>query len=982
MRIAGVAAANLSVLVAFQASDVVRWDQCEDAAAPVSFGRDRCTEVRRVLMEPKGFHAIITNDSGDNWYLNFQSSDARLLPKLKGHQIEAISWDPKSSASSTRDLLVGTERGELVHVVVEGKERLVRPVLSFEFGGHAGAEHERRHVPICGVHRERVMSAGDGAERLVVFVAAGCGVYAFVGASLDTLFQKYQGEAAMSRALVYEVPRDSPHGELHPDSSCVGRGFSKALFWLTGVGILSVLVKNPIEADGPALESPPGLIPFPPSQKHAADRSGGNLISSLLPPPPPPAPLSMALTAYHIVLLFDDRWAVVSRITHELVQQQDWARATHGMPRGLARDVHGERLWIVSDRQLFEVTSEREDRHVWSMLLRLERFDDALEKCRGSPQQRARVLAAHADWLFRHGRTTESARKFAEATTVPFEHVALRFLQGDHKAALLEYLLCRFGSCDSDDKVTHALLGVWAVEISLAHLNDLRVVATTQKGRAALDTERARLHELLGHCTDIDIHEPLYHLLQSHGWLDELAFFADARRDFSNVILHHVSRRDCAGAIQKLGDFQAVGAGEDLVCRFAPVLFGAEPTAFVSLLLRPQAEKVDPLSVLPAVYELRASKAHRDEAVRYLSHVVQHRPELMSAGHGAPMRTGSLLLDSDLVGTGEEAGGAGGSWASGSAVLNALVVLLADECVDRRGRPEALPDDVDAEEDLVGFLASQDSPMFDPQLALRVCTEKGLPRVVVQLYSIMGMHEEAVGVALQHRDVRLAKLNACRPRDRRLRQKLWLAIMRSQAATGDVQKITGLIKESQELTVRDVLPLVPDTMTIDAFQAEICECLDSYETQIETLRSEMEDHRRALKAFKDDLKEAEEREIVIEEDSPCEVCNALAMRERFYVFACRHCFHEACLQDLVLPTLSPQQRDRVEALEAARIKHRAVAAGADSGAPSIALAQVEEEVDDILAADCPLCGRLMIETIFRPFVDPTEGDEVASWSIV
>merc|ERR1712190_587681 len=95
----------------------------------------------------------------------------------------------------------------------------------------------------------------------------------------------------------------------------------------------------------------------------------------------------------------------------------------------------------------------------------------------------------------------------------------------------------------------------------------------------------------------------------------------------------------------------------------------------------------------------------------------------------------------------------------------------------------------------------------------------------------------------------------------------------------------------------------------------------------------------------------------------CEICGSLAMRERFYVFACRHCFHEACLRALILPTLSITASERLFSLEAARVEHQAIAAGALSGAPSLALAEVEDELDGILADDCPLCGRLMIETI-------------------
>merc|ERR1711904_537597 len=163
-----------------------------------------------------------------------------------------------------------------------------------------------------------------------------------------------------------------------------------------------------------------------------------------------------------------------------------------------------------------------------------------------------------------------------------------------------------------------------------------------------------------------------------------------------------------------------------------------------------------------------------------------------------------------------------------------------------------------------------------------------------------------------------------------------------------------------------------DSITIDAFQAEINECPDTYDGQIQTLRQEMDDHRNALSAFKKDLKQAEERCVTIAEDQVCEICGAPAIRERFYVFACRHCFHEACLRALVCPTLAPDRRDRLFALEGRRVEYQAAAAGAALGGaapidPS-SLAEVEDELDGILADDCPLCGRLMIETIRRPFV--------------
>eukprot|EP00928_Gymnodinium_smaydae_P053980 TRINITY_DN37833_c0_g1_i1.p1 TRINITY_DN37833_c0_g1~~TRINITY_DN37833_c0_g1_i1.p1 ORF type:complete len:1102 (-),score=277.50 TRINITY_DN37833_c0_g1_i1:4-3309(-) len=1026
-RFAAVSAGSGCVLAALQNGDLSRWYPIEQEHSAIDFGRERCNDISGVFLEPKGFHALITGSSGDCWYLNFQSNSARALPKLRGHIVDAVAWDPDSTPESTKDLVLGTAGGQLLHLVVEGKERTLRPLFIFEIGGGGGA-----FQPISGVHRERTVAAADGAARDVVFAAAGCGIYAFVGPSLDTMFQKYQGEGASLRALVYEVPRDSPHGTLHVEQACVGPPSAKALFWLTGVGVLAATMLCPIQGDREVLESPPGLIPFPRPPKARAP--SGSLISTLL-PQPPQAPLSMALTKYHIVFLFEDRWAAVSRITHEVVQQQEWPKATYGSLRCFARDVHGEQLWMCSDKYLFEIVADREDRDVWSLLLRLERFDEALVACT-KEHQRNRILSEHADCLYRRGLYVESARKFAEAATVPFEHVALRFAGPEKKAALLEYIRCRLDACAADDKVTRSLLSVMAIETSLAYLNDLyfkagyanpaaAVAALSGEGQRSgrrtewqeelllLQQERSKLQQLLQDCADLEVHPTIYHLLQSHGWLEELAFFAEARHDYTTVIVHHVSRRDFAAAIRKLGDFEAASECEDLVSRFAPVLFGAEPKSFVSLLLRPSMASIAPLSVLPGICGTPCTSAEmRREAVRYVEHALKTQPELAGAspgeGEGAGSRRSLLLGGGDVMrGLGEDgAGGAAtsenGPWSSGTAILSALVVLYARDCKkcgegvgNGKTAGEIVPGDGDhglmgpmsAEDNLMRFITSQEgNKLFDLHFALRVCSEYGLARATVQLYGYMGQHEEAVEVALKHNDLSLAKHNACKPADKRLRQKLWLRIVEHQSSGGDaqaiVQNIAALIHESQELSVCDVLPYMSDMITIDSFQAEICECLDSYKDQVLTLRQEMDDHRRALQAFKEDLKQAQERSVVVQEDQPCEICGEHAMNERFYAFACGHCFHEACLRALVVPALDEANRQKLFALEAKRIEHQAAHAGAGGGAAATGeMEQIEDGLDDILAEDCPLCGKLMIQAITRPFVDPHEAAEVESWAI-
>lgn len=52
--------------------------------------------------------------------------------------------------------------------------------------------------------------------------------------------------------------------------------------------------------------------------------------------------------------------------------------------------------------------------------------------------------------------------------------------------------------------------------------------------------------------------------------------------------------------------------------------------------------------------------------------------------------------------------------------------------------------------------------------------------------------------------------------------------------------------------------------------------------------------------------------------------------------------------------------------------------------PDLAMSKIEqlrEELDDIVASECVLCGDIMIKSIDQPFIDDEELDVATSWTI-
>ena len=71
----------------------------------------------------------------------------------------------------------------------------------------------------------------------------------------------------------------------------------------------------------------------------------------------------------------------------------------------------------------------------------------------------------------------------------------------------------------------------------------------------------------------------------------------------------------------------------------------------------------------------------------------------------------------------------------------------------------------------------QENYVYDVKYALRVCIQEGKKEACVFIYSLLGLYEEAVELALTV-DIQLAKFCADKAEDEETRKKLWLLVAR------------------------------------------------------------------------------------------------------------------------------------------------------------------------------------------------------------
>lgn len=162
----------------------------------------------------------------------------------------------------------------------------------------------------------------------------------------------------------------------------------------------------------------------------------------------------------------------------------------------------------------------------------------------------------------------------------------------------------------------------------------------------------------------------------------------------------------------------------------------------------------------------------------------------------------------------------------------------------------------------------------------------------------------------------------------------------------------------------------PDFCQIDQIKDEICDALTSYSSKIEGFLKEMNDADQTCDALRDEISRLSQHQMQCKANAKCALSGktVLTAEEPFYVFPSGYVYLESALVEQVVPYLNDKQKQRVEDLQALLSKQ--------DGVGSSTQEKYQSELDGLIAADCPLTGSIMVESISMGFPDAMEMDQV------
>lgn len=183
------------------------------------------------------------------------------------------------------------------------------------------------------------------------------------------------------------------------------------------------------------------------------------------------------------------------------------------------------------------------------------------------------------------------------------------------------------------------------------------------------------------------------------------------------------------------------------------------------------------------------------------------------------------------------------------------------------------------------------------------------------------------------------------------------------------RRALDLLQRCELLKIEDLVPLFPDFMAIDDFKDEICSALEEYSHQVDRLKQQMDDSARSSQSIQSSIADISRRYAVIQAGESCSICEYPLLSRQFYVFPCRHAFHADCLVNKLKEEGNVTLKRRILEVQAELGR-----SGSDD-ARKVAM----EDFDSVVAAECVLCGDLMVKSIDVGF----KGDknELEGWKI-
>ncbi|MFS7971208.1 putative transcription factor C2H2 family [Helianthus anomalus] len=910
--------------------------------------------IHKVFVDPGGSHCIanvVGNGASETYYMHAKWPKPRVLTKLKGLVVNTVAWNRQQiTEASTREVILGTDNGQLHEVAVDEKDKREKYV-KFIF--------ELSELPEAFKGLQMETASFNNGTRYYIMAVTPTRLYSFTGTgSPEAVFASYADRAVH----FMELPGDIPNSELH---FFIKQRRAVHFAWLSGAGIYHGGLNFGTQRGENFVENKALL-------DYSKLSDGGEVVK----------PSSIALSEFHFLLLIGNRVKVVNRISEQIVEELYFDQTSESASKGilgLSIDASAGLFYAYDENSIFQVSVTDEGRDMWKVYLDLKEYAAALANC-SDPYQRDQVYLEQAEAAFSARDFFRAASFFAKINyALSFEEITLKFIGIGEQDALRTFLLRKLDNIVKDDKFQIMMISTWATELYLDKINRLLLEDDSPEKRSNSEYQSIvmEFRAFLSDSKDVLDEATTMKLLESYGRVDELVYFASLKEQYEIVIHHYIQQGEAKRALDVL---QKPGVSVDLQYKFAPDLIMLDAYETVESWMT--RKDLNPRKLIPAMMSYSSephAKNETHEVIKYLEFCV-HRLQNEDPG------VHNLLLS--LYAKKEDE----------SALLRFL------QCKFGKGRsngPDFFYDPKYAlrlclKEKRMRACVHIYSMMFmheeavalalqvDPELAMaeadKVEDDEDLRK---KLWLMVAKH-----VVEQEKGTKRDNI---------------------RKAIAFLKETDGLLKIEDILPFFPDFALIDDfkeaiCSSLEDYNQQIeklKEEMNDATHGADNIRNDISALAQRYTVVDRDEECGVCKKVILPSGADYRMARGyttIGPMAPFYVFPCGHAFHAQCLVAHVTKCTNRNQAEHIldlqKQLTLMSVEPKEGVNGGLNGALNGALNgddvvtsvtpidKIRSQLDDAIASECPFCGDLMISEISKPFVLPEESYLVSSWEIM
>ncbi|KAI5963231.1 PEP3 [Candida pseudojiufengensis] len=628
--------------------------------------------------------------------------------------------------------------------------------------------------------------------------------------------------------------------------------------------------------------------------------------------------------------------------------------------------------WIYTNNNIYELLIYNENSSVWYDYYLMNKFDEALNYLDDNEEnffKRDLVLIKQGyDYLTKGGfgiETTnkdlillqEKGIKLLAKSTEPFEKVCLMLIRSNSTRLLIDYLLTKY-MLNKKNRVRAVILSTWIIEL-MNRINDERFYEYTKKNFKHFDKKS------------------IFGVLNK----DEKAlFYAELIEDYKFILDYHMENKNWELATKTLIKLYTNDELEEVYRTSSQFLLNY-PKIIETWL---KFDELDFDKFLPALLiyidKNKNLSISKNYAVRFLQKV-----------HDKGFKSKNL----------------------NNYYLSVLITYQTTE-----------QDTINHL--IIKFITNEKS--YDQNFILRLCILNKKLHPAILIFIDMGLFEQALDHALKNNSVEMGEIVLNKYEEiideakenheeevendhfiklekdsYNIRRKLWLNFskyMINNICSGEKIGIENLdnsknklnsslnyILSNSPLSLKDLLPLFPETVMINEFKDEIINSLNDYKRNLQEINLRIQDNYGLLTNLKREVSKENtkdyESSITISPGSSCQLCKNLLITKNLIFFKnCGHGFHKECLIRYYFKSKGNYNFKKVYQ-QFLKLNKKSPTEETTNNNEHQQQVDLKNQIDEMLCKECVLCNESNINNVDVGFLDDYNFnvEEMKSWSL-